>query len=260
MSNAFDGIKQKFFKYWIFLFPVAIALFSIFLLVIYSKKFTDFNTYLRNVLSFREAAAWGQLGDFMGGILNPFISLFTLIIAVMVWRLQKEELLATRVILDKSIDVAKDQANIMKVQRIEQTMFYLIDYLRQSIKEFSLSKHFNQPGYGILVGLDAVRHFESEFAKFDPQYDSKSQWFQKLNNGYSVKNYDVLALGVKELLGFIHRSSANEVSRKTWYEMSIALLGNKTFDLAFHWAEEFKDQTLIANLDELKASHSLPNA
>jgi hypothetical protein len=251
MRNEIRKAKGFLLDNWVYLFPILIVLFSAFLVIAYAKQFPTINTFLHSSLNFRDAAAWGQLGDFMGGILNPFISLFTLIIAVMVWRLQKAELLATRDVLEQSIAVAQDQANVLKVQRIEQTMFQLIDYLRQSIKEFSISRNFNQPNNGNLVGLDAVAQFESELAKFNSQYDSKSQWFQKLNTGYSVKNYDILALGVKELLGFIQRNSANEVSRKTWHEMSIALLGRKTFNLVFQWAEEFNDQVLISNLNEL---------
>jgi Putative phage abortive infection protein len=40
--------------------------------------------------------AWGQFGDLIGGLLNPLISLFTLLVAVSVWRLQKLELAETR--------------------------------------------------------------------------------------------------------------------------------------------------------------------
>lgn len=40
--------------------------------------------------------SWGQFGDLIGGLLNPLISLFTLIVAVSVWKLQKLELAETR--------------------------------------------------------------------------------------------------------------------------------------------------------------------
>ncbi len=40
--------------------------------------------------------SWGQFGDLIGGLLNPLISLFTLLVAVSVWKLQKLELAETR--------------------------------------------------------------------------------------------------------------------------------------------------------------------
>ena len=126
MLKALNGVKKHFSKYWIFLFPVVITLFSIFLLATYSRTFPTFNAYIADALSFREAAAWGQLGDFMGGILNPFISLFTLIIAVMVWRLQKEELSLTRVELTKASGTA-DQ------QRREQRFFDLLNLYQRIV-------------------------------------------------------------------------------------------------------------------------------
>lgn len=40
--------------------------------------------------------AWGAFGDFVGGLLNPLVSTFTLIVAARVWQLQKHELAATQ--------------------------------------------------------------------------------------------------------------------------------------------------------------------
>lgn len=70
--------------------------------------------------------AWGQFGDFMGGLLNPLISLFTLIVAVSVWELQKSELLETRKALE-------DQGKTAEQQRREQRFFDLLNIYRSTV-------------------------------------------------------------------------------------------------------------------------------
>jgi Putative phage abortive infection protein len=71
--------------------------------------------------------AWGQFGDYIGGLLNPLISLFTLIVAVSVWRLQKTELLETR-------NAVKEQGNTAEQQRREQRFFDLLNLYQETIK------------------------------------------------------------------------------------------------------------------------------
>lgn len=70
--------------------------------------------------------AWGQFGDYMGGLLNPLISLFTLIVAVSVWRLQKTELLETRKALE-------EQGKTAEQQRREQRFFDLLNLYRATL-------------------------------------------------------------------------------------------------------------------------------
>lgn len=81
---------------WIFILPIIAIGAAGFLVAAYAKVFTSLNMWLHTNFQFREASAWGQLGDFIGGLLNPLISLFTLLIAALVWKLQKLELAETR--------------------------------------------------------------------------------------------------------------------------------------------------------------------
>jgi hypothetical protein len=203
---------------------------------------------------------WGAFGDFLGGTLNPLISFLTLIVAINVWQLQKRELAATRQSLEQSMDVAKEQANLMNVQRIEQTMFSLIEQLRQSIKEFSVAKHFNRiDGPGDLVGLEAVAMLHNRLSKRDPEWHTPSEWFDHLVEGYQIKNFETLALGIKELLSFITRNSSNDESRKIWFGMSIALLGEKPFELAYKWGEHYNDPILMSCFEDMRKLRSKAN-
>ena len=86
-------------------------------------------------LTFRELsananpAAWGAFGDYIGGLLNPLISLFTLIVAMKVWGLQKTELLETR----KAVE---EQGKTAEQQRREQRFFDLLNLYQETLKTF----------------------------------------------------------------------------------------------------------------------------
>lgn len=73
--------------------------------------------------------AWGQFGDYVGGILNPLISLFTLVVAVSVWKLQKTELLETR-------RAVEEQGKTAEQQRREQRFFDLLNLYQETMKTF----------------------------------------------------------------------------------------------------------------------------
>lgn len=73
--------------------------------------------------------AWGQFGDYIGGILNPLISLFTLVVAVSVWKLQKTELLETR-------RAVEEQGKTAEQQRREQRFFDLLNIYQETLKTF----------------------------------------------------------------------------------------------------------------------------
>jgi hypothetical protein len=72
-------------------------------------------------------AAWGAFGDYMGGLLNPLISLFTLVVAMKVWGLQKTELRETR-------KAVKEQGKTAEQQRREQRFFDLLNLYQETLK------------------------------------------------------------------------------------------------------------------------------
>lgn len=77
-------------------------------------------------------SAWGTFGDYMGGLLNPVISLFTLIVAMKVWGLQKTELLETR-------RAVEEQGKTAEQQRREQRFFDLFNIYQRTIDSIGLS-------------------------------------------------------------------------------------------------------------------------
>jgi hypothetical protein len=203
-----------------------------------------------------DQATWGAFGDFIGGTLNPLVSFFTLVVAINVWRLQKEELAATRQTLEESMNIAKKQTNLMDVQRIEQTMFSFIEQLRQSLKEFSVVNNSVIKGRMETVGLDAINFLNSTLDSPHQVGFTAAEHFNSVTTNYPVKNFDILALGIKELLSFITRHSANDESRQIWFGMSVALLGKKTFELVSKWGQHHNDSVLMSCFNDMQTMQS----
>jgi uncharacterized membrane protein len=76
---------------------------------------------------------WGQFGDFMGGLLNPLISFFTLIVAIEVWKLQRIEMRETKKALS-------DQATTATQQRQEQRFFDLLNLYHRTVDSISATQ------------------------------------------------------------------------------------------------------------------------
>lgn len=131
-NESLSEDKEHVLKAWAgwLLIGFAVAA-AIVLILAYGRFFPQVNYFLHVKLNFREASAWGQLGDFMGGILNPLISACTLAVAVMVWDLQKTELSETQKAL-------KEQAKTAEQQRQEQRFFDLLQVYQQTLQSVEI--------------------------------------------------------------------------------------------------------------------------
>lgn len=115
-----DAADTKWWLHW--LLPGTAGMLAIVLIAAYIWNF--------NQLPVNEnPAAWGTFGDYVGGLLNPLISLFTLVVAVSVWNLQKTELLETR-------KVVREQGKTAEQQRCEQRFFDLLNLYQETLKTF----------------------------------------------------------------------------------------------------------------------------
>lgn len=91
--------------------------------------------------------AWGTFGDSVGGLLNPLVSTFTLIVAVKVWRQQKTELADTK-------EALKEQAKTAEQQRQEQRFFDLLNVCYRTVES-------------IQIDMPPVRKFDTMLAVND---------------------------------------------------------------------------------------------
>lgn len=129
---------------WLNRLPTAVGVIMVLLLVAYGLTFSQLPVN-------GNPSAWGTFGDYMGGLLNPIISLFTLIVAVRVWTLQKNELLETR----KAVE---EQGKTAEQQRQEQRFFDLLNVYYRTVENVSFTRREIGPN------AKASERFEGKFA------------------------------------------------------------------------------------------------
>jgi hypothetical protein len=117
--------------------PWVAGVVAVLLIVLYAK--------MNESLSLGNPETLGQFGDYIGGLLNPLISLLTLTVAIQVWKLQKKELLETRKALELQTAVAEDQ-------RREQRFFDIFKIYQQSLDSISVAGSFGKSALTLLHG------------------------------------------------------------------------------------------------------------
>jgi hypothetical protein len=109
-----------------------------------------------------DQGTWGEFGDLLAGILNPVISLFTLLTALAVWSLQQREFKKTKIALDT-------QNKEMQKQRSEQVFFNLLSLRAEALSRVQWHEDANKFTGHEAVGaiLDYVVKRSSEVAETD---------------------------------------------------------------------------------------------
>ncbi|MFK5664413.1 putative phage abortive infection protein [Pseudomonas shirazica] len=79
------------------------------------------------VRNFETAQYWGQLGDFVGGILNPLLSFCALVAVLYNLSLQREELALARKDARDAQEIQQKQSAIFERQNFESVFFQLLD-------------------------------------------------------------------------------------------------------------------------------------
>ena len=102
MNNLPDAVAASKSDNWLRHAPWLAGVFALVLVITYWFIFSD--------LPWKEnPASWGAFGDYIGGLLNPTIALFTLIVAVSVWGLQRQQLEATQKELIETRNAIREQ-------------------------------------------------------------------------------------------------------------------------------------------------------
>lgn len=78
----------------------------------------------------RSPSTWGEFGDFMGGVLNPFVAAAALLWLMRSVHIQKKELLETRTVME-------EQADTIAVQRFEGTFFSLLNQIDKELERLA---------------------------------------------------------------------------------------------------------------------------
>jgi hypothetical protein len=129
-------------KYW-FIILVCIAFVSItFAIVMYRLQFPG------KLIGDHEK--WGQFGDYLGGVLNPFFGFFGFICLLYTIKLQKQELKQTTKELAKSAKALELQNKSLAQQNFENTFFQLLRRHGELVSEVSTNNHIGRHAFHAL--------------------------------------------------------------------------------------------------------------
>lgn len=116
--------------------------------------------YINNFLSFEPVSeqrdAWGQMGDFFGGMLNPIFSLLGLVFLLVTIVQNQRELNLSRLELKESKEALEDQAITLKKQKFEDTFFSLLDQLNRALEKISEEKSGFATDYITVLTIDYI--------------------------------------------------------------------------------------------------------
>lgn len=101
-----------------------------------------------------EPEAWGQLGDFIGGLINPILSFMSFVFIIKSLNLQNEANLELR-------DEVKNTRKTEKLRSFETQLFHMIGSQRASFESFKINKVLDDKVLG-RCGVEAVIAIEAE--------------------------------------------------------------------------------------------------
>jgi hypothetical protein len=198
MSNANESSQPKtpkpsyqleFARLFFFTYTVILLLMVTAYGLTFGYSFSDKHEY------------WGQFGDFIGGILNPLTSFFTLLVAIAVWKLQQQELVETR-------EALIEQAVIAERQRREQRFFDLMDLYKSTVNSIEIHDLFSKPkGTGKLAidtsANEIIRNHREYFSdssleKIDEKFVESSNFWSLYSNQLTTY-FRVVATLLREL-------------------------------------------------------------
>ncbi len=132
---------------------------------------------------------WGSLGDFFGGVLNPFIGFLTVFLLLFTLKQNQkaleqnaEELKLTREELSDSKTALQEQASILTKQTFEGTFFQLLS-LHQDLT--NAMDFYNKDTKHTTTGKDCFKVLYNRFSKTAKQ-DFKSEYQVKSTNPFEI--------------------------------------------------------------------------
>ncbi len=83
---------------------------------------------------------WGEFGDFLGGVLNPFFALIALFLLLLTVRLQTRELTQSTTELRRSAHALREQSDSLRRQNFERTFFEMVRLQHDIIRDLDLGE------------------------------------------------------------------------------------------------------------------------
>ncbi|WP_122659195.1 putative phage abortive infection protein [Pseudomonas viridiflava] len=113
------------------------------------------------------AQYWGQVGDFVGGILNPLLSFCALMAVLYNLSLQREELALARKDAKEAQRIQNNQSIIFETQNFESVFFRLLDVHSKLADSVRVSRKFGDGS----VGYEAFSYVTKRYFSLLPRSD-----------------------------------------------------------------------------------------
>ncbi|MDZ5436571.1 hypothetical protein T3H00_28410 [Pseudomonas fluorescens] len=229
---------------WLKSIVVTALLIAIMLLLSFMAKF--------GLTPSEDQGAWGQFGDFVGGILNPLFSIIGLLALLYTIVLQSEELRKSTQELKSSAKALKKQNKHYARQQFDTNFFQLLSLQREQASSAvygALSNRVTGQAafvrvmndyhrwYGIID--DSIPSLEDFIIRFDTWYGDE---------GHRFDNY---LSGLTNLISYVYFSGVSKKARLFAYttissnlssaELAVFFLG-VTFNSKFIWVRELLEE------------------
>lgn len=182
------------------------AAFAIF--IVFMSYIVNFYFILNQNIS-SDTSVWGQLGDYAGGLLNPILSFFSLVLLIKSLTLQNEANVAIRKEL-------KNNEKTEKLRTFETQFFNMINSQKLLFDSFKIEI---RNGNGVLVkeGVKAVIEIEDEIERLrgvNKNDDEIYNFINKLDSSDkifgSTRSFYVIVKMISEKLSDVNGFTANE--------------------------------------------------
>lgn len=188
-------------KNYINLLGVLALLFSMLIGVLVLVRFQwGFNIPFLNIIRPGGAQYWGQIGDFVGGILNPVLSFCALIAVLYNLSLQREELALARKDARDAQEIQNKQSAIFKQQNFESVFFRLLEVHASLARNMRVKVEFKNETK-IYEGEDAFSYLakkymgDREYLKVNPYILLNNQTKQVASGAQKMLDEHVGSVG-----------------------------------------------------------------
>ena len=103
------------------------------------------------------SAAWGEIGDFLGGTMNPIVAIVTVYLLVRTIELQRQELAETRAEMKEQRKETEKQNGILSLQAFEQSFFSWFASYENAVTEISVTYSRGSAGTTEVFGRTALK-------------------------------------------------------------------------------------------------------
>lgn len=201
--------------------------------------FIRFGLILKMPLSV-EQEVWGQLGDFLGGVINPLLSFITILLLLESLKYQSD---ANQSLSNQILHSEKNE----KIKLFENLFFHLIITQRDLYNRFKIKVILDNNEFTELYTAEAVDKLETVFSDEIDQgknLTELTELYEEIDNAYGifdlVRSFSITVSLVKEHL--TEENGFSEQDRAFYYEKLINLT-------------EFSHIRLLATALQFEKSH-----